>query len=216
MFKLDNLNHVRTFACENPIVRYTKQAVFVEDSRLLVGGTDRGCAVVYETESGNSIQTLAYTRGGLVQYVAVNPTSSAGYTKLIYSPLQALTLHDRHLIAIAGSTLEQPADVVVYRKMCSGGTLTYNPGTTLGPTQQQSTSPDSANPTATSSLPSDNSIVIGIRIRRSLLRRIAIRRPSMHACYIFLRNLFVIFLAMFGIYTLALQYGPPLVGMPFF
>ena len=72
MYKLDTLELVRTFEGENPIVRYLKHAVFAEGGRLLVGGTDRGCAIVYDTGSGNSAQTLEYLRGGLVQHVAVN------------------------------------------------------------------------------------------------------------------------------------------------
>ena len=72
MFKLDTLELVRTFAGETPIAPYTKRAVFIEDGQLLVGGTDRGYAVIYDTDSSHLIQTLEYSRGGLVQHVAVN------------------------------------------------------------------------------------------------------------------------------------------------
>ena len=72
MYKLNTLELIRKFQGESPIVRFSKHAVFVEDGGLLVGGTDRGCAVVYETSSGNAVQTLEYPRGGLVQFVAVN------------------------------------------------------------------------------------------------------------------------------------------------
>ena len=60
MFKLSTLELVRTFEGENPVVRYSKHAVFTEDGRLLVGGTDRGCAMVYDAGHGNLVQTLEY------------------------------------------------------------------------------------------------------------------------------------------------------------
>ena len=60
MYKINNFELVCTFEGENPLVCYPMHAVFTEDGHLLVGGTDRGCAIVYDIESGNSMQVLEY------------------------------------------------------------------------------------------------------------------------------------------------------------
>lgn len=87
MFKLDNLDLIRTFKTGNPVVRYPKHAAFAEESARLVTGTDRGCAIIYDTLNGNTVQTLDYPPGGLVQHVAVAKSLPANrYTVLTQSP----------------------------------------------------------------------------------------------------------------------------------
>ena len=126
---------------------------------------------------------------------------------------QALTLRDRNLVAIAGSTLQQPADVVVFQKMRTNQVAALGPGCKED-TVHGFTVEDSNSTTSSASPSSDNSIIIGIRIHKDSLRRLSIQRPSIYGCLTFLRTLLILLLAMFGIYALALQYGPPLVSIP--
>ena len=56
------------------IAPISKDIVLSEEGTTLVGGTDSGMAIVYNTQSGKVIQTLEYPRGGLVQSVAVRFT----------------------------------------------------------------------------------------------------------------------------------------------
>ncbi|KAJ3879625.1 hypothetical protein F5051DRAFT_194336 [Lentinula edodes] len=64
----------------------------------LIGGTDRGCALVYDVETGKVDQSLKYHLGGLVQAVATASTS------------------DHFLVAIAGSNGRQASNVVLWQK----------------------------------------------------------------------------------------------------
>ncbi|KAJ3831798.1 WD40-repeat-containing domain protein [Lentinula raphanica] len=99
LYRLGNLEILKNFTAEAPAVLYPKQVVFGESERVIVGGTDRGCALVYDVESEGVIQTLRYPSGSLVQ------------------PVSTCTLPGRHLVAIAGSTQEQPADVILFEKL---------------------------------------------------------------------------------------------------
>ncbi|KAK7441161.1 hypothetical protein VKT23_016642 [Stygiomarasmius scandens] len=98
MFRLGNSEHVKAFQGEAPLVGNTKQVLFAEDGSRLIVGTDHGFAEVYSVESGEIVQRLEYPRKSLVQYVAAQSLTSC------------------HLVAIAGSTKSQPADVVVFKK----------------------------------------------------------------------------------------------------
>ncbi|KAJ3746903.1 WD40-repeat-containing domain protein [Lentinula raphanica] len=98
LYRLGNLEMLKTFNAETPVVFYPKQVVFGESESIVVGGTDRGCALVYDVESERIIQTLQYPGGNLVQ------------------PVSTFTLPGRHLIAVAGSTQEQSSDVILYEK----------------------------------------------------------------------------------------------------
>ncbi|KAJ3719012.1 hypothetical protein C8R42DRAFT_723515 [Lentinula raphanica] len=71
---------------------------FGEEDHVIIGGTDRGCALVYNVSTGTVMQTLAYPRGGLVQHVST------------------ISLEETHLVAIAGSTRHQSADVLIFQK----------------------------------------------------------------------------------------------------
>ncbi|KAJ3817065.1 hypothetical protein F5880DRAFT_1512092, partial [Lentinula raphanica] len=57
-----------------------------------------GRAIVFDVSSGAQMQQLDYPKGGLVQ------------------PVAACTIEDGYLVAIAGSTLEHPADVLVFKQ----------------------------------------------------------------------------------------------------
>ena len=71
LYRLGNLEILKNFTAEAPAVLYPKQVVFGESERVIVGGTDRGCALVYDVESEGVIQTLRYPSGSLVQPVSV-------------------------------------------------------------------------------------------------------------------------------------------------
>ncbi|GAW06646.1 hypothetical protein LENED_008584 [Lentinula edodes] len=98
LYRLGSLELIKTFRAETPVVLFPKCVVFGESEKIIVGGTDRGCALVYDVGSEEVLQTLSYPRGGLVQ------------------PVSTITLPERHLIAIAGSTAQQPADVILFEK----------------------------------------------------------------------------------------------------
>ncbi|THV01604.1 WD40 repeat-like protein, partial [Dendrothele bispora CBS 962.96] len=98
LFKLSNSEHFKTFQGEVCLVGNTKQVVFAEDGSFLVAGTDHGFAEIFSVQSALCVQHLNYPRKALVQYVA------------------SCTLSTNHLIAIAGSTKDQPGDVVVFKK----------------------------------------------------------------------------------------------------
>ncbi|KAJ3805456.1 WD40-repeat-containing domain protein [Lentinula aff. lateritia] len=98
LYRLGSLELVKTFEAETPLVLFLKQVTFGESENIVVGGTDRGRAVVYDVNCEETLRTLSYPRGGLVQ------------------PVSTITLPDRHLIAIAGSTAQQPAEVVIFEK----------------------------------------------------------------------------------------------------
>ncbi|KAJ3779028.1 WD40-repeat-containing domain protein [Lentinula raphanica] len=96
IYHLDSLELIQTFETQSPIVHFPKHVVFGENDHVIVGGTDRGHALVFAVGTGQIAQTLIYPRGGLVQHVS------------------SISLSDHHLIAIAGSTRHQPAEVLIF------------------------------------------------------------------------------------------------------
>ncbi|KAE9382409.1 hypothetical protein BT96DRAFT_1010699, partial [Gymnopus androsaceus JB14] len=80
------------------IAPISKDIVFAEEETTLVGGTDSGMAIVYDTQSGKVIQTLLYPRGGLVQSVASRSLENACF------------------VAVAGSILDYPSDILIFKK----------------------------------------------------------------------------------------------------
>ncbi|KAJ3899416.1 hypothetical protein F5879DRAFT_926263 [Lentinula edodes] len=96
LYRLGSLELVKTFKTELPLVLFPKQVAFGELENIVVGGSDRGCALVYDVNSEEVLQKLSYPSGGLVQ-----PT---------------ISLPERHLIVVAGSTAQQPADVILFEK----------------------------------------------------------------------------------------------------
>ncbi|KIK50042.1 hypothetical protein GYMLUDRAFT_122920, partial [Collybiopsis luxurians FD-317 M1] len=75
-----------------------KQACFDEENTKIIGGTDRRCAEVIDIKSGKVEHKLVYHQGGLVQSIAICPTS------------------ERLLVAIAGANGNQPSDVILWSK----------------------------------------------------------------------------------------------------
>ncbi|KAH7880261.1 WD40-repeat-containing domain protein [Lentinula edodes] len=98
LYRLASLELLKTYSAETPVVMFSKTVAFGESENIIVGGTDRGHALIYEVNTEELLQTLTYPRGGLVQ------------------PVTTITLPDRHLIAIAGSTAQQSADVILFEK----------------------------------------------------------------------------------------------------
>ncbi|KAK7434699.1 hypothetical protein VKT23_020063 [Stygiomarasmius scandens] len=98
IFTLSTLKHVRTLKGFNPLVAFPKQTLFIDQSKFAIAGTDRGCAVIYDTGSGVVVNTLRYPKDGLVHTVAYCTTT------------------ERDFLGIAGSTAHQQNDVVVYSK----------------------------------------------------------------------------------------------------
>lgn len=78
IYKLSTLIRMYPLDCEKQIVPFPKDVEFAEEGRKIVTGTDRGKAVVYDTESGKVLQNLKYTEDGLVQTVAVRVFIHAG------------------------------------------------------------------------------------------------------------------------------------------
>ncbi|KAJ4475986.1 hypothetical protein C8J55DRAFT_490266 [Lentinula edodes] len=98
LYRLASLELLKTYSAKTPVVMFSKTVAFGESKNIIVGGTDRGHALIYEVNTEELLQTLTYPRGGLVQ------------------PVTTITLPDRHLIAIAGSTAQQSADVILFEK----------------------------------------------------------------------------------------------------
>lgn len=84
MFRLENIEHVQTFSGELPIVLFPKVATYAEDGSVLVVGTDRGHASIFNVSDGDKIQDLPYTTTGLVQSVAVS-ISFQSFFQTIYN-----------------------------------------------------------------------------------------------------------------------------------
>ncbi|KAJ3781479.1 hypothetical protein GGU10DRAFT_379501 [Lentinula aff. detonsa] len=98
-YRLQDIVYRQTYAGPGRLIApISKDIVFAEEETILVGGTDSGMAIVYDTQSGKVIQTLQYPRGGLVQSVA------------------SCTLKNTCFIAIAGSILDHPSDILIFKK----------------------------------------------------------------------------------------------------
>ncbi|KAK7019367.1 hypothetical protein VNI00_018111 [Paramarasmius palmivorus] len=99
VLSITNLTHQQTLPASAPtVVLYPKQVTFIEDGNKVVGGTDSGHAAIYDLSSGKIVQRLEYPKGGLVQVVA------------------SITGDKQSFIALAGSTVEQPADVLLFKR----------------------------------------------------------------------------------------------------
>ncbi|EEB94379.1 hypothetical protein MPER_06818, partial [Moniliophthora perniciosa FA553] len=99
IFSISKFKHHQTLESSSPpVVFYPKQVVFAEGGSKVVGGTDSGHVAVYDIEGAKLVQKLPYSRGGLVQSVATYGDNSQVF------------------VALAGSTAEKPADVIIWRK----------------------------------------------------------------------------------------------------
>lgn len=72
LHRLDDGKCVRNFSTGAPIKNVSKQVVFAENARVVVGGSDHGSVYVFETESGETMQILRHSDKGFVQTVTVS------------------------------------------------------------------------------------------------------------------------------------------------
>lgn len=71
LFSINDCQWVRTFVTPPPTTRYPKQVTFGESGAVVVGGSDHGLIRVFDTQSGDLIDVLHHSDGGLVQTVTV-------------------------------------------------------------------------------------------------------------------------------------------------
>ena len=71
LHQLDNAAYVRTFPTGNPTKLVPKQVAFVEDSRVVVGGSDHRAVYVFDCKTGRPLQVLHHADKGLVQTITV-------------------------------------------------------------------------------------------------------------------------------------------------
>ncbi|KAJ3797279.1 WD40-repeat-containing domain protein [Lentinula boryana] len=143
LYRLGNLEILKNFTAEAPVVSFPKQVAFGELETIVVGGTDRGCALVYNIESEEVVQRLSYPGGSLVQ------------------PVSTFTLPGCHLIAIAGSTQEQPSSVILFEKHIPEALQQTAPPHVVGDLRNKSTPPNISVP---------NSIHIGFYLPKIVIK----------------------------------------------
>ncbi|KAL0060291.1 hypothetical protein AAF712_012914 [Marasmius tenuissimus] len=97
ILQLRNYLPLSTLESDPPIVLFPMQAAFIGDGTHVIVGSDKGASIIYDTRTGKAFQALEYPKGGLVQTVTVGVLNNAVY------------------VAVAGSTLQQPADVMIWR-----------------------------------------------------------------------------------------------------
>lgn len=117
LFNFATLAPIRSLKGPPPIVRYPRQVCFAEDGQKVVGGTDCGKALLFETATGKLIQRLDYTPGGLVQPIAVRFSLLLSFVHQIkFEEFQACTLTSQSIIAMAGSSSAQPSQIFIWRR----------------------------------------------------------------------------------------------------
>jgi hypothetical protein len=57
----------------------TKQVAFVEDSKVVVGGSDHGAVYVFDRETGGILDVLRHAEAGLVQTITVSSFHSSSW-----------------------------------------------------------------------------------------------------------------------------------------
>lgn len=72
MYKLDTAIHLRTYYTGLTVDAVPKDVYFANNGKSVVGGSDHGRIYVFETESGQKIDTLQYATCGLIQAIAVS------------------------------------------------------------------------------------------------------------------------------------------------
>ncbi|KAI5895828.1 WD40 repeat-like protein [Schizophyllum commune H4-8] len=95
---LKKRKHIKTIVSEMPDVYYPIFVAIGEGGKVLLAGSDKGRALLYDLAQGCIRQAFDYPKGGLVQQVATCTTT------------------DFHYVAFAGTSLSQSADVVLYSK----------------------------------------------------------------------------------------------------
>jgi len=71
LHQLDNAAYIRTFLTRGANKTVPKQAVFGEDTRVVIGGSDHGKIYVFDRRTGKELQVLNHGDAGLVQTVTV-------------------------------------------------------------------------------------------------------------------------------------------------
>ncbi|KAJ3831545.1 WD40-repeat-containing domain protein [Lentinula raphanica] len=100
LFDSNNLHYIRSFAHEiDPRTPYPCQVTFGEDGSKVVGGTDQGEALLFNSHSGLLEQRMKCPTDELIQAVTT------------------CTLKDKYYIAVAGSASGHPSDVIVWCKL---------------------------------------------------------------------------------------------------
>ncbi|KAJ3965583.1 WD40-repeat-containing domain protein, partial [Lentinula raphanica] len=99
LFDSKNLQYIRSFAHDmDPRTAFPCQVTFGENGSKVVGGTDQGEALLFDSNSGLLEQRMKCPTDELIQAVAT------------------CTLKDKYYIAVAGSASGHPSDVVVWCK----------------------------------------------------------------------------------------------------
>lgn len=72
LHQLDTGQYIQTLHTGHPRWRVPKQAEFAEGGRAIIGGSDHGSIYVWDRRSGELMEALEHSRGGLVQTVTVS------------------------------------------------------------------------------------------------------------------------------------------------
>ncbi|KAJ3718803.1 hypothetical protein C8R42DRAFT_585036 [Lentinula raphanica] len=81
IWNLERISLVKKLEQHPIILPLPKHACFVEGNTRVVGGTDRGCAELFDIETGKVAQRLKYNQSGLVQSVAVSILTRSLYER---------------------------------------------------------------------------------------------------------------------------------------
>lgn len=72
LYRLNDMELLQVFKGMATTAHFPRHVVFGENDNAVVGGTDAGCALVFDIGSPDVVQKLNYPEGGLVQQVAVS------------------------------------------------------------------------------------------------------------------------------------------------
>ncbi|KAF5334426.1 hypothetical protein D9758_017872 [Tetrapyrgos nigripes] len=100
MFSLENRQLLRVFGGNTSQSHLPRQVQFIEEGRLVLGGAETGCALLYDRDSGKLVQSL--------------PLSSR---KVQTVTDQASASSKHYFVAIAGSTISESNKVKVFFKL---------------------------------------------------------------------------------------------------
>ncbi|KAI5823188.1 hypothetical protein K523DRAFT_192835, partial [Schizophyllum commune Tattone D] len=98
LIQLDDLTILPKYAVGPKVVQWPKMVAVAEGGAIVVAGTDRGYAVVFDFLHGHILQKLPLPNGLLVQ------------------PVAACVSGGRDIIAIAGSARDEAATICVWQK----------------------------------------------------------------------------------------------------
>ncbi|KAJ3754450.1 WD40-repeat-containing domain protein [Lentinula raphanica] len=102
LFKSSNLRYIRSFVHDTATSSDVPcQVTFAENGTKVVGGTDQGEALLFDSHNGLLEQKLKCPRDEIIQSVTT------------------CTLKDKYYIAVAGSASGKPSDVIVWCKLRS-------------------------------------------------------------------------------------------------